>query len=211
MLRTEYGRALRLALVLMIFATVAAVAIRAEVATAAPDASWTMSVDTDSLSTTGKTAGVGAEGPAGVGAEGPAGMIAQDPAGIGAAVSPDVVAAPPFAPEPRFPIRGPIIIPVPIGCTGPGVPVPTPPPPPTSPGPAASATYQVCPHMASRIPLPLQQYALANPHAIPGYGELRNPSVPANPWNKLRTWLELRDHGKPFSECNSVVWKAGCY
>jgi hypothetical protein len=39
---------------------------------------------------------------------------------------------------------------------------------------------------------------------------LRNPSVPASPWNTLRTWLEIRDPGKPFSQCNTVIWKAGC-
>jgi hypothetical protein len=68
----------------------------------------------------------------------------------------------------------------------------------------------VCPRAVGRIPLPVQQYALANPHAIYGYGLLRNPNVPPNPWNELRTWLDVRDPGKPFSRCNSVVWKAGC-
>jgi hypothetical protein len=91
------------------------------------------------------------------------------------------------------------------------MPLPTPPPPPANPGAAGGATYQVCPRMVGRVPMPVQQFALANPHAIPGYGELRNPSVPAGPWNPLRTWLELRDVGKPFSKCNSIVWKAGCY
>jgi hypothetical protein len=104
----------------------------------------------------------------------------------------------------------PYVIPFPIGCRGPAVPLPTPPPPPANPGPAGTATYQVCPRAVGRIPLAVQQYALANPHAIRGYGQLRNPSVPAGPWNTLRTWLDVTDPGKPFSRCNSVVWKAGC-
>jgi hypothetical protein len=64
--------------------------------------------------------------------------------------------------------------------------------------------------VAGRIPPAVQAYALANPHAIEGYGLRLNPNVPESPWNKLRTWLTIRDIGKPWSECNNVVWKAGC-
>ncbi|MFQ5459718.1 MAG: hypothetical protein ACE5EL_02880 [Anaerolineae bacterium] len=106
---------------------------------------------------------------------------------------------------------GPIVIPIPIyGCGGPGLPLPTPPPPPPGAGGAAAVNYRVCPQVTGRVPNPVVQYALANPHAIAGYGLRRNPNVPAFPWNQYRSWLTLRDFGKPWNECNSVVWKAGC-
>jgi hypothetical protein len=112
------------------------------------------------------------------------------------------------------PIRGGgrYIIPI-WGCRGPGLALPTPPPAPTPdprPGAPGSLVYQPCPKLTGRVPATVLQYAIANPHAIRGYGVLRNPNVPANPWNAYRTWLSLVDWGKPWSVCNSVVWTAGC-
>lgn len=112
------------------------------------------------------------------------------------------------------PIRGGgrYIVPV-WGCRGPGLNLPTPPPAPTpdpNPGGPGSLVYQPCPKLTGRVPATVLQYALANPHAIRGYGLLRNPNVPGNPWNTYRTRLSLVDWGKPWSACNSVVWTAGC-
>jgi hypothetical protein len=104
----------------------------------------------------------------------------------------------------------PIIIVYPV-CPGPGVPLPTPPATPSAPAPLPpGVVFQACPQLAARAPAQVIQYALANPHAIRGYGERRNPNVPYSPFNPYRTWLTLQDMGKPWNKCNTVVWKAGC-
>jgi hypothetical protein len=74
----------------------------------------------------------------------------------------------------------------------------------------AGLTYQACPQLTGRAPAQLVQFALANPHAVQGYGLRRNPNVPSSPVNPYRTWLTLVDMGKPWNKCNTVVWKAGC-
>jgi hypothetical protein len=138
---------------------------------------------------------------------------AQEPVAEPAAPAPLVPQDPAGDPMPHYPIRGGRIV-VPIwGCRGPAEPLPTPPPTPSPdprPGGPAGLVYRPCPRLAARVPASVLQYALANPHAIRGYGELRNPAIPANPYNKYRTWLSLVDWGKPYSRCNSVAWTAGC-
>lgn len=102
----------------------------------------------------------------------------------------------------------PIVIVYPL-CPGPALPLPTPPPTPVASG-GAGLTYQACPQLTGRAPAQLVQFALANPHAVQGYGLRRNPNVPSSPVNPYRTWLTLVDMGKPWNKCNTVVWKAGC-
>jgi hypothetical protein len=121
--------------------------------------------------------------------------------------------AAPAQAQPGRVVRGPgLVIPI-TGCRGPGLPLPTPPPtPPPVPGAGGPGglTYQACPQLTGRAPATVMQYALANPHAVSGYGLRRNPNVPGHPWNPYRTWLSLTDYGKPWNACNTVVWKAGC-
>jgi len=131
-------------------------------------------------------------------------------------------------PYPPRPISGTVIVgwpyPYPYWCLfpnriapplPPGMPTPLPPTPvpsPTPGGAATAATYTVCPHIRNRVPLAVQQQALAQPWTVYGFNERHNPNVPGHPlWNTLRTELNLWNPNVPYSECNPVVWKSGCW
>lgn len=104
----------------------------------------------------------------------------------------------------------PVAPPLPPGFPSP-VP-PTPVPSPTPGGPATAATYTVCPQIQSRVPNAVLQAALAEPWTVYGFNQLKNPGVPYHPmWNVLRTELNLLNPNVPYSVCNPVVWKAGCW
>jgi len=102
------------------------------------------------------------------------------------------------------------------------VPVPSPsqPPPPTAPAPEPTASPTpdappidpsgVCPQAVARIPAAVIADALANPERFDGWRRPRHPGLPPGPTNPLRTWLSLRDLGKPFGPFNGPVWRAGC-
>jgi hypothetical protein len=153
---------------------------------------------------------------------------------IGQAVETDQTGWQPCYPCPRGPIYPPypIIIvcpgcpiPYPSACDfpyfPPDLPVPgatprptptlVPVPTPTPGGSATAAKYQVCPQLASVIPADVQALALAEPWRIYGFNMHQNPNIPEHPlWNPLRTRLSLRDWTRPYSRCNTVVWKSSC-
>ena len=53
--------------------------------------------------------------------------------------------------------------------------------------------------------------ALAHPNDTMAYGGLCNPHAPPSIWNGRRTWLGLRDMGRPYDPIfNSVQWRCGC-
>lgn len=127
-------------------------------------------------------------------------------------------------PWPSQPIsRGIIVVPVPYWCNWPtpvppplppGAPTrvpPTPVPSPTPGGMASAQTYTVCPRLASRVPMAVQQHALAEPWTIYGYNMRLNPNTPYHPlWNPYRTQLGLLNPNLEYHACNPVVWKAAC-
>jgi hypothetical protein len=126
-------------------------------------------------------------------------------------------------PYPLVPIsRGHLVI-VPFWCNWP-TPVPptaapgaptrvpaTPIPSPTPGGMASAAAYTICPQIARKVPLAVQQQALAAPWTLYGYNMRLNPNTPYHPlWNPLRTQLGLLNPNLEYHPCNPVVWKAAC-
>lgn len=96
----------------------------------------------------------------------------------------------------------------------PTVPPATSPIPPTAPPatPTADAPPPdgVCPQVRGRIPAAVVADALANPERYQGWRKPRHLGLPPGPGNPPRTWLSLRDLGKPFGPFNAAVWRAGC-
>ena len=90
-------------------------------------------------------------------------------------------------------------------------PAPTPTlPPPVLPTPTASPTH-VCRFIRGRVPDAIIADALANPHKVGGYDQLRDPSKPESPFNPRGTVLSLRNVNVPFHPLfNSLVFRGGC-
>jgi hypothetical protein len=102
-------------------------------------------------------------------------------------------------------------------------PSPTPRPPTNTPVPGQatatpgtwvpeSCSPKACPGLDKRVPQAVIDNALANPDKVLGYCRLRNPGVPASPFNPFRTSLTLSNSGVQYNPVsNGVVYKAGCY
>lgn len=89
----------------------------------------------------------------------------------------------------------------------PSPPTPTPSAPPTATAPPPDG---VCPQARARIPAAVVADALANPERYLGWRRPRHAGLPPGPDNPPRTWLSLRDLGKPYGPFNGAVWRAGC-
>lgn len=158
------------------------------------------------------------------------GQSAQNTAGNLSSAGVAIVASEPLSrivpypyPYPIMPIsRGHVVV-MPFWCNWPtpvpppvpaGVPTrvpPTPIPSPTPGGMASSVTYTVCSQIARKVPMVVQQQALAAPWTIYGYNMRLNPNTQYHPlWNPLRTQLGLLNPNLEYHPCNPVVWKAGC-
>ncbi len=90
------------------------------------------------------------------------------------------------------------------GCAS-GSQIPTP-VPSTPPGEACvcSVAHRVAP--ASRL-----NAALADPHAIAGFGQPRDSGKPVGPFNPRRECLSIRSPGQAYHPIyNGLAWKAGC-
>ncbi len=89
----------------------------------------------------------------------------------------------------------------------PEVPTETPVPPPT----ATEDLGNVCPQIVGIVPQAAIQAATSNPASIAGYNQLHDPSKPAGPNNRLRTWLSIRSLASPYHPLfNTLIYKAGC-
>lgn len=82
--------------------------------------------------------------------------------------------------------------------------------PPATPTAAAPPPDGVCPQVRGRIPAAVVADALANPERYHGWRRPRHLGLPPGPGNPPRTWLTLRDLGKPYGPFNAAVWRAGC-
>jgi hypothetical protein len=69
----------------------------------------------------------------------------------------------------------------------------------------------VCPQIRSRVPDAAVEWAVANQERVFGFGELRNPGLPAGPNNPRRLWLTLQQLSIPYNvNYNRLVYRAGC-
>jgi hypothetical protein len=92
--------------------------------------------------------------------------------------------------------------------TGTQEPLPTVTPVPTSDQPGEP---QLCEFIVGRVPQAAVNFALSNPAAIGGWGDLCYPNRPAGPFNGFREYLSLRNLGAAYHPLyNNIVYGCGC-
>ncbi|MCB9177270.1 MAG: PD40 domain-containing protein [Caldilineae bacterium] len=99
------------------------------------------------------------------------------------------------------------LTPTPVAPSPTRTPLPT---PTSASNPTPEPLGRVCPQLPAQVPPAVIAAALAAPQQVEGWLKPANPALPPSWRNPLRTWLSLRDSGKPFGPFNGVVWKAGC-
>jgi hypothetical protein len=86
---------------------------------------------------------------------------------------------------------------------------------PTGLPPVATATPpgagNVCPQLMRVAPMAAINAAVANPRAVRGFMQRRDPGKPESSYNPLRTWLSIHAYSKPYHWLfNSLEYKVGC-
>jgi len=84
--------------------------------------------------------------------------------------------------------------------------------PTSTPGPTAGPPIgKLCPGLDAKAPAAVIADALANPDKVNGWGQRCRPGLPPSAWNTPRTYLSLRDTGKPYHPLfNGLQYKCGC-